>query len=76
MTELLESVIVQLKALPPIDQDAIASRLLAELQDEQRWSKSFADTTEHQWEMLADMVRQEIASEEVTPLDVMFPLKP
>jgi hypothetical protein len=76
MTELLESVIVQLKALPAIDQDAIASRLLAELQDEQRWNKSFAETTDRQWELLADMVHQEIASEEVTPLDVMFPLKP
>jgi hypothetical protein len=76
MTELLESVITQLKTLPAIDQDAIASRLLAELQDEQRWNKSFAATSDRQWDLLADMVRQEVASEEVIPLDVMFPLKP
>jgi hypothetical protein len=76
MTELLESVITQLKTLPAIDQDAIASRLLAELQDEQRWNRSFAETSDRQWDLLADMVRQEIASEEVTPLDVMFPLNP
>jgi hypothetical protein len=75
MTELLESVIVQLKALPAIDQDAIAYRLLAEIQDEQRWNKSFAETSDCQWNLLADIVRQEITSEEVTPLDVMFPLK-
>jgi hypothetical protein len=67
MTELLENVIVQLKLLPDIDQDAIASRLLAEIQDAQRWNKSFAETTDRQWEQLADMVRQEIASENIIP---------
>jgi hypothetical protein len=62
MTELLENAIAQLKLLPEIDQDAIASRILAEIQDEQRWSKSFAETSDQQWELLADMARQEIAS--------------
>jgi hypothetical protein len=76
MTELLESVISQLKTLPSIDQDAIAARLLAELQDEQKWNKSFAGTTDQQWDNLADMVRQEIASEEVIPPDAVFPTKP
>jgi hypothetical protein len=65
-----------LKALPAIEQDAIASRLLAEIQDEQRWSRNFAETSDRQWKMMADMVRQEIASEEVISLDVMFPFKP
>jgi hypothetical protein len=67
MTELLENVIAQLRLLPVIDQDAIAYRLLAEIQDAQRWNKSFAETTDRQWEQLADMVRQEIASENIIP---------
>jgi hypothetical protein len=62
MTELLENVIAQLRMLPSIDQDAIACRLLAEIQDAQRWNKSFAETTDRQWELLADMARQKIAS--------------
>jgi hypothetical protein len=67
MTELLENVIAQLRLLPAIDQDAIAYRLLAEIQDAQRWNKSFAETTDRQWELLADMVRQEIVSENIIP---------
>jgi hypothetical protein len=76
MTELLESVISQLKILPSIDQDAIATHLLTELQDEQKWNKSFTETTDRQWDNLAAMVRQEIASEEVSPLDAIFPTQP
>ncbi|NJL37704.1 MAG: hypothetical protein HC840_19425 [Leptolyngbyaceae cyanobacterium RM2_2_4] len=37
MTKLLEQVIAQLKALPDDEQDAIAARFLAEMEDEQRW---------------------------------------
>lgn len=72
MTELLESVIEQLKILPAQEQDAIAARLLAELQDEQKWTRSFAETTDQQWDQIAQMVRQEIASGDVTPLDEVF----
>jgi hypothetical protein len=76
MTELLGNLIAQLRLLPSIAQDAIASHLLTEIQDEQRWSKSFTETSGRQWKMMADMVRQEIASKEVISLDMMFPLKP
>jgi hypothetical protein len=76
MTELLESVITQLKTLPEDDQDAIATRLLAELQDEQQWNQHFTETTDDQWDNLASIVRQEIASMEVMPLDALFPIKP
>lgn len=40
---------------------AIASRLIAELKDEQRWIKQFESTTDEQWDRLADMVRREIS---------------
>jgi hypothetical protein len=44
MTELLEQAISHLKALPVSEQDAIASMILEELEDDQRWDKAFADS--------------------------------
>ncbi|MBW4597997.1 MAG: hypothetical protein KME46_35130 [Brasilonema angustatum HA4187-MV1] len=76
MTELLQQVIAEIKKLPADQQDAIASRLMAELKDEQRWTEQFESTTDEQWDLLADMVRQEIASGETVPLDEVFPVKP
>ncbi|MDZ8139145.1 MAG: hypothetical protein RM049_28330 [Nostoc sp. DedQUE04] len=51
-----------MKTLPVDEQDAIAARLLAEIEDEQRWKTQFESTTDAQWDGLADMVRQEIAT--------------
>lgn len=42
MTELLEQAIARLKTLSPNDQNAIATLILEELEDDQRWDKSFA----------------------------------
>jgi len=42
MTELLEQAIAQLKALSTDKQDAIATLILEEIEDEQRWDESFA----------------------------------
>ena len=42
MTELLKQVITKLKTLPATEQDAIASMILEELEDELRWDKSFS----------------------------------
>jgi hypothetical protein len=64
MTELLQEAIAQLEKLPPDQQDAIAVRLLAELQDEQKWEVQFATTTDDRWEQMAATVRQEIAGRE------------
>ena len=64
MTELLERAIIQLKTLPADEQDAIAARLLAEMEDEQTWKAQFESTTDDQWERMAEMVRQEIAAGE------------
>ena len=41
MTELLEQAIARLKTLPTDKQDAIATLILEELEDEQRWDESF-----------------------------------
>ena len=53
-----------MKTLPTDEQDAIAARLLAEMEDEQTWKAQFESTTDDQWERMAEMVRQEIAAGE------------
>ncbi|MGB3655514.1 MAG: hypothetical protein WBA41_30495 [Rivularia sp. (in: cyanobacteria)] len=73
MTELLRQVVAEIEKLPDEQQDAIATRLLAELKDEQAWEKRFAATTNKQWDKLAQMVRQEITDGETSPLDDVFP---
>ena len=75
MTELLEQAISQIQQLPPDQQDAIASRFLAECQDEQQWTNQFAETSDDQWDQMAAMVRQEIASGEIVPLTTIFSLQ-
>jgi hypothetical protein len=72
MTELLERAIAKLKTLPADEQDAIAARLLAEMEDEQTWKAQFESTTDDQWDRMAAMVRQEIAAGDVTPLAEVF----
>jgi hypothetical protein len=76
MTELLERVIAQLKTLPADEQDAIAARLLAEMEDEQMWKAQFEATIDDQWDRMAEMVRKEIAVGDVTPLAEIFPPQP
>lgn len=44
----------------------IATRLLAELKDEQAWQVRFEFTTDEQWDLLAAKVRQEIAAGDTT----------
>lgn len=75
MTELLQQAISQIQQLPPDQQDAIAARFIAELQDEQKWEDRFATTTDAQWDQMAAMVRQEIASGDTVPLHEVFPSK-
>ena len=60
MTELLQRIITELEQLPEDEQNAIASRFLAELEDEKAWKASFEATTDEQWQQMADQVRQEI----------------
>jgi hypothetical protein len=62
VTHLLEKAIAEAKKTSPEVQDAIASRNLAELRDETAWSAAFTNTTEDQWDRVADQVCAEIAS--------------
>lgn len=75
MTELLQQAIAEIQKLPAEQQDAIASRLMAELKDERRWTEQFESTTDEQWDRLANMVRQEIAGGDTVSLDEVFPVK-
>jgi hypothetical protein len=73
MTEMLQRAIAAIEKLPSDEQDAIAARLLADLEDEQAWAVRFAATTDAQWDALAEMVRREIGAGETMPLDEFFP---
>ncbi|MCE2402694.1 hypothetical protein J4G08_17655 [Candidatus Poribacteria bacterium] len=44
MTQLLEKVLIEVYKLPPEKQDAIATIILEELEDERRWDKAFAES--------------------------------
>ncbi len=46
MTQLLEKMLNEVYKLPPEKQDAIALIILEELEDEQRWDKTFAESQE------------------------------
>lgn len=74
MTELLQKAIAEISKLSDEQQDEIAARLLAELEDEQAWQARFEETTDTQWDNLAAMVRQEIKADAVVPLDEVFPI--
>jgi hypothetical protein len=73
MTESLQRVIAEIEKLPTDAQDAIANRLLDELEDEKAWSDRFESTTYQQWDNLAAMVRQEISAGDTISLDEIFP---
>jgi hypothetical protein len=76
MTELLQRAMAAVSKLADEEQDAIATRLLAELEDEQAWQSRFAATTDNQWDNLAALVREEIASGDTVSTDEVFPVGP
>ncbi len=46
MSSLLEKALEKVGALPPDEQDAIASQILASLADEEAWKRRFAEKRE------------------------------
>ena len=73
MTALLQRAVAEIEKLPIEDQDAIATRLLAELADERQWDDRFASTTDEQWDRLVAEVRRDVAERGTLPLDSIFP---
>ena len=72
MTELLQRAIDEIQRLPAEEQDAIAARILAELEDERAWAAQFAATTDDQWDRMAERVRRDIACGGTVPLSGVF----
>ena len=69
MTQLLERAFTEAAKLPEPEQDAMASLLLAELESEQRWSRSFA-SSQNELAQLADEALRELAAGETLPMDL------
>ncbi|MGI8982213.1 MAG: hypothetical protein ACR2FY_23520 [Pirellulaceae bacterium] len=59
MTLLLEQALAKVNSLPQPEQDAIASLILDELADEQRWADSFA-RSQDQLAQMATKVRENL----------------
>lgn len=59
MTQLLAQAMDQVHRLSPSEQDAIATIILDELADEERWSAAFAESQD-QLAKLAEKARQDV----------------
>ncbi len=68
MTKLLKEVLAKLSKLPPEQQDELAAWLLAEMEDEARWDKSFAQSQDA-LAKLADEALEEFRRGETRPLE-------
>ncbi len=68
MTKLLKELIDKLSKLSPERQDELAAWLLAEIKDEARWDKSFAESQDA-LERLANEALEEHKRGETRPLE-------
>ncbi len=68
MTKLLKELIDKLSKLSPERQDELAAWLLAEMEDEARWDKSFAES-QNALEKLANEALEEHKRGETRPLE-------
>jgi predicted RNA-binding protein with EMAP domain len=59
MTELLEQAVLKISQLPPIKQNAIATMILEELDDEAQWETAFA-YSQDKLTKLAEKTREDI----------------
>lgn len=59
MRRLLEQAIARLNSLPETEQDTYARMLLAEIEDEARWSKS-STVSQDRLGQLAEQARQDV----------------
>ncbi len=73
MTSLLQRAVAEVEKLPAEEQDAIAARLLAEVDDERQWDARFASMAGDQWDRLVAEVRRDVAEGGTLPLDDVFP---
>ena len=58
MTKLLKRVVEKVKALPDSEQDAIATLILEELEDDVRWDEAFAHTHDKLEQLAAEAMAE------------------
>jgi hypothetical protein len=68
VTELLKKAFDAVSKLPPESQDAIAARMLMELEDEERWDEAFASSQDGLARM-ADEAIGEFKAGKTVPLE-------
>jgi hypothetical protein len=61
MTELLEQAIAKVKMLPDSEQDALATLILEEIEDEVRWQKAFATSQDALARLAAEAMSEDRA---------------
>ncbi len=69
MTQFLEKVLTEVYKLPPEKQDAIATVILEELEDEQLWDKVFAESQD-ELAQLARKVRTDIKAGRIKKMGI------
>jgi hypothetical protein len=69
MTQLLERAFAEASKLPTAEQDAVASFMLAELESDRRWAKSFAASQDKLAEMASEALH-EFETGQTRPLDL------
>jgi hypothetical protein len=69
MTALLEKALHQVNALPPEEQDAVASLILEEIESEKRWDELFAGS-QGQLSQLAEQAITAYKAGKTTSLDL------
>jgi hypothetical protein len=71
MSSLLEKALEKVVALPPDEQDAIASEILASLADEEAWKKRFAEKRDVIRRMAREALREDEQSETLALGDLL-----
>jgi hypothetical protein len=71
MSSLLEKALEKVIALPPDEQDAIASQILASLADEEAWKRRFAEKRDMIRRMALDALRDDGQGETLVLSDLL-----
>jgi len=71
MSSLLEKALEKVGALPPDEQDAIASQILAALADEEAWKKRFAEKRDVIRRMAQEALEQDARGETLALDDLL-----
>jgi hypothetical protein len=71
MSSLLEKALEKVDALPPDEQDAIASQILAALADEEAWKRRFAEKRDVIRRMAQEALAEDERGETLPLVDVL-----